>query len=98
MSFAAWVAKNCRFASTESDNASFNDRNIVRQAIKMELDAISTYEQMASMVKSEKLKKVLLDVAKEEKNHAGEFEFVLGELDKEHAPAVEDGMEEAKEI
>jgi len=36
-----------------------------------ELDAINLYEQMAAMVKGKYLKKILLDIAKEEKTHVG---------------------------
>ncbi len=38
-----------------------------------ELDAINLYEQMANMTENEKIKKILLDIAKEEKTHVGEI-------------------------
>ena len=92
------VRKNCHFAMSEDDMAKLSDRTIARQAIVMEFQAVSSYEQMASQVKDSKLKKVLLDVAREEKVHAIEFETALGGLDKEHSEAVEEGKKEAEEI
>ncbi len=43
------------------------DKEILRVGMIAELDAISLYEQMAAMTESEDIKKVLLDIAKEEK-------------------------------
>jgi len=39
-----------------------------------ELDAINFYEQMAALTEDEGIRKVLLDIAKEEKTHMGEFQ------------------------
>ena len=49
------------------------DREIVRVGIIAELDAINLYEQLASMATDKNIKKILLDIAKEEKTHMGEF-------------------------
>lgn len=40
----------------------------IRIAIIAELDAINFYEQLARSVKDEKIKKVFLDIAREEKH------------------------------
>ena len=53
------------------------DKEILRAAIIAELDAVSLYEQLASMTKNDKLKTILLDIAKEEKTHVGEFQTLL---------------------
>jgi len=74
------------------------DREILRVAIIAELDAINLYEQMASFVKNEKLRKVLLDIAKEEKTHVGEFLAVLVSLDEEQEKELESGREEVEEL
>jgi rubrerythrin len=63
-----------------------------------ELDAINLYEQMANLTENADLKQVLLDIAKEEKEHVGEFEYLLLELDKQQAEEMEDGKEEVKEL
>lgn len=38
-----------------------------------ELDAVNLYEQLAAMTDDKNIKKVLFDIAKEEKTHVGEF-------------------------
>jgi len=72
------------------------DSEILRIGLIAELDAISLYEQLAAMTTSEKIKKVLLDIAKEEKTHAGEFQSLLLEIDKEQEKELEKGKEEVK--
>ena len=53
------------------------DKEILRTGIIAELDAINLYEQMAAMTKDNDIKKILLDIAKEEKTHVGEFFTLL---------------------
>ncbi|MBD3282057.1 MAG: rubrerythrin [Candidatus Portnoybacteria bacterium] len=74
------------------------DKEILRASIIAELDAINLYEQMAAMTENEDLKKVLLDVAKEEKEHVGEFETLLLRADKEQAEEAEEGRKEVEEM
>ena len=49
------------------------DKEILRAGIIAELDAISFYEQMAALTENEDIRKILLDIAREEKTHVGEF-------------------------
>lgn len=74
------------------------DREILRVAVMAELDAINLYEQLADATESEEVKKVLLDVAKEEKTHVGEFQALLLEMDKEQEEELKKGKDEVKEI
>ncbi len=74
------------------------DLQILRTGIIAELDAINLYEQMAAMAKNEKIKKVLLDIAREEKAHVGEFQTMLFELDKEQVKEFEEGKKEIEEM
>ena len=53
------------------------DKEILRAGIIAELDAINLYEQMAATAKNTNIKKILLDIAKEEKTHVGEFLTLL---------------------
>ena len=73
-------------------------KEVLRAAIIAELDAINLYEEMAAMVEDEIVKKVLLDVAEEEKVHVGEFQALLLELDEEQAEALEKGRKEVGEL
>ena len=74
------------------------DREILRVAVIAELDAISLYEQLATATDNEDIKKVLLDVAKEEKTHVGEFQTLLLKEDKQQVEELEKGKEEVEEI
>jgi rubrerythrin len=74
------------------------DKEILRSAIIAELDAINLYEQMAALASKESLRKVLFDIAKEEKTHVGEFQTLLLLEDKEQEHELEEGKEEVEEI
>ena len=74
------------------------DKEILRAAVIAELDAINLYEQMANMTKSENLKEVLLDIAKEEKTHVGEFQALLLKEDKEQEQELAKGKAEVDEL
>ncbi len=68
------------------------DNEILRIGVIAELDAINLYEQLAS------LKKVFLNIAKEEKTHVGEFLTLLLIKDKEGERELKKGKEEIKEL
>lgn len=74
------------------------DREILRAGIIAELDAINLYEQMAAMTDNKKIRKVLFDIAKEEKTHVGEFQTLLLMFDKEQERELEEGKKEVKDI
>jgi rubrerythrin len=74
------------------------NKEILRAAILAELDAINLYEQMASLTNDENLKKVFLDVAREEKTHIGEFQAMLLRIDEEQAKELDAGWDEVEEL
>ena len=74
------------------------DKEILRIGMIAELDAVSLYEQLASMTENNDIKKVLLDIAKEEKTHLGEFLALLLKIDEEQKDELEKGKEEVEEI
>jgi len=74
------------------------DREILRAAIIAELDAINLYEQMADMSQNKNIRKLLLDVAKEEKTHVGEFQTLLLRQDPQQKDELEEGKKEFKEL
>lgn len=74
--------------------STFTDLEILRVGMIAELDAINLYEQMAACTNNKNLRSVLLDVAKEEKTHLGEFESLLLELDTEQADELAAGKKE----
>ena len=76
----------------------FLDCEILRVAMIAELDAINLYEQLAATTENENIRKVLLDVAKEEKTHVGEFQALLLKEDTEQVEELEKGKKEVEEI
>jgi len=74
------------------------DKEILRAALIAELDAINLYEEMAALAKNQNIKKVLFDIAKEEKEHVGEFQTLLLMFDKEQVEQLKEGKEEVEEL
>jgi rubrerythrin len=74
------------------------DKEILRAAIIGELDAINLYEEFANMTDNEDLKKVLMDVAGEEKTHVGEFQTMLLRMDNEQVIELAKGKNEVEEL
>ena len=74
------------------------NKEILRTAIIAELDAINLYEQMAYMTDNDDLRKVLLDVAREEKTHVGEFQTMLLKDDEEQVEELSHGEKEIHEL
>jgi len=74
------------------------DNVILRAAIMAEMDAINLYEQMAALTDNEDIRKVILDIAMEEKIHVGEFQTMLLRLDQEQVKGLEHGKKEVEEL
>jgi rubrerythrin len=74
------------------------DKEILRAGVIAEMDAINLYEQMAAIAKDKNLKKILLDIAKEEKTHVGEFLTLLLGKDREQEVELEEGKKEVEEL
>jgi rubrerythrin len=73
------------------------DKEILRLGIIAELDAVSLYEQMAANAQDERVKKIMLHTAKEEKTHVGEFQALLLMIDKEQKEELVAGEKELME-
>ena len=84
--------------SLESVKTEDLDREILRTGIIAELDAINLYEQMAAMAKSNDIRKILFDIANEEKTHVGEFLTLLQREDREQEVELEKGKKEVEEL
>ncbi|MBU7016251.1 MAG: rubrerythrin [Theionarchaea archaeon] len=74
------------------------DKEIVRVGIIAELDAINLYEQLAALAKNDDIRKILLDIAGEEKTHMGEFQALLLRMDEEQVRELEKWREEVEEL
>jgi rubrerythrin len=69
----------------------------IRFMIAAEYEAIQIYVQLAESIDNQLAKEVLMDIADEEKVHAGEFLRLLHELDPEEEKFYAEGKEEVEE-
>jgi rubrerythrin len=74
------------------------DREILRAALIAELDAINLYEQMAGLTQNSSLRRILRDVAREEKTHVGEFQALLLMEDREQERELGEGRKEVEAL
>lgn len=74
------------------------NKEILRAGMIAELDAINLYEQLAALTTDKNIRTILLDIAKEEKTHVGEFQALLLKIDKEQAEELEEGRKEVEEL
>jgi rubrerythrin len=74
------------------------NKEILRVAIIAELDAVNLYEQMATLTENQHIKMILLDIAKEEKTHVGEFQALLLMNDKQQEKELNEGKKEVEEL
>jgi rubrerythrin len=70
----------------------------IRFMIAAEYEAIQLYQQTAESADNELAKEVLIDIANEEKEHAGEFLRLLRELDADEENFYKEGYEEVEEM
>lgn len=79
----------------------FNDRELlraIRQSIAAEHEAVHLYEVIADSTNNGTVKKVMQDIAKEEKVHAHEFQNLLNMLDGEEKESQEQAKKEVEEL
>ncbi|WP_029688523.1 ferritin family protein [Thermoanaerobacter sp. A7A] len=70
----------------------------IRFMVAAEYEAIQLYTQLAEATDNELAKAVLMDIADEEKVHAGEFLRLLKELAPDEEKFYEEGAKEVEEI
>ena len=69
----------------------------IRFSIAAEYEAIQLYEQLACSINNKMVKEVLLDIANEEQEHAGEFMKILEILSPEEIKNYDAGKSEVEE-
>lgn len=69
----------------------------IRLMIAAEYEAIQLYQQLAESTDNVLAQKVLIDIADEEKVHAGEFLRLLEELDPDEMRFYREGAQEVEE-
>ena len=87
------------FAGLSKDRKLTNAELIrsIRFMIAAEYEAVQLYTQLAESIDNKLAIEVLMDIADEEKVHAGEFLRLLKELDPEEEKFYAEGAEEVEE-
>jgi rubrerythrin len=88
----ASIQKEGRFLSFEEL------KRAVHQMIATEHEAVHLYTQLVDSTDNEMVKKVILDIANEEKVHIGEFLKLLFKLDPKEKDFYKQGFEEVEKI
>ncbi len=70
----------------------------IRYSIAAEFEAIQLYEELRDSIDNEQAKKMLTEVAGDEKEHVGNFLYLLKLLEPEEEKYYMDGFEEAKKV
>jgi rubrerythrin len=88
------------FSGLNNDRKVTHDELVraIRFNVAAEYEAIQLYMQLAESTDNELAKAVLVDVANEEKEHAGEFLRLLKELDPNEEDFYRKGYEEVEEM
>ena len=88
------------FTVMKSDRKLTNEELVraIRFMIAAEYEAIQLYQQTAESTDNALAKEVLIDIANEEKEHAGEFLRLLHELDPDEDKFYKEGYEEVEEM
>ena len=88
------------FSSLKNDRMLTDEELIrsIRFMVAAEYEAIQLYMQLAESTDNELAKDVLIDIADEERVHAGEFLRLLNELDPDEQKYYDDGAKEVEEI
>lgn len=66
----------------------------IRKRLEEEYDAINNYMKMLPHTSEDWVKKIIEDIANEEKAHVGELEYILYKLSPEEKKNVDKGKEE----
>lgn len=86
------------FRETPKHDEAVTDKEMLRQAVIAELDAVNLYQFLAKKAADWRVKKVLRAVAKEEQHHIHEFEKLLEIIDKEYHKQEDHAEEELEDM
>jgi len=70
----------------------------LRKDLSAEEEAASLYAAHAEMTDDKSIKKILLDIADEERVHVGEFQALINKLAKDEEKLLAKGMKEAEKL
>ena len=70
----------------------------IRFSIASEYEAIQIYEEIAESIDNEDAKKLLNEVAEDERGHVGNFSYLLNMLSPQDEESLKEGKDEAIKI
>lgn len=77
---------------------SINDAKLIRLSIMEELKAINDYIERAEKCENDVVRKVLFDIAEEERVHFGELEMMLEAVDPSHETSEDEAEDEIEDM
>ncbi len=88
------------FAGMKADRTLSNSELVraIRYSMAAEFEAIQLYMQLAESTDNKLAKTVLVDIANEEREHAGEFLRLLQEIEPDEKKWYDNGFEEVEEM
>ena len=93
-----YLRKNRNLVEDADRFETMDDQNILRAGMVAELETVNLYMGFAAKTKNPKIRKVILDIAYEEKVHIQEFEDLLFEIDSDYTNAADQAEKEHKEL
>jgi rubrerythrin len=91
------IAQNLQFVKTPEELDERETSRAIRDAIINEQLAIQQYEAIVDAVSDDKVKKVLQEIADEERVHVGELLALLNLSSAKEAEFLEDGAKEVNQ-
>jgi rubrerythrin len=85
-----------KLMNEDHDLKGCSDLQLLRKGMVEELKAINLYEKMAGVAKDGRVRDMFMDIAHEEKVHAGEFEALMEKMDSTWEEAEEEAEEELR--
>lgn len=79
-------------------DVSMSPTDLIRQLMAEEQDAVISYTERAKQVEDPLIRQTFLDIAEEEKEHAGELSELLSRFDPQEDSAQESGAEEVDDM
>ncbi|MFW5879942.1 MAG: ferritin family protein [bacterium] len=95
------IIKTAQHLQNVETRTPFDEREVtraIRDAIIAEEDATKQYEVIVDSTKNKLVKKVLQDIANEEKVHVGELQKLLNILLNNEKNFIQEGMEEVEKM
>lgn len=87
--------------SVKKNDRKLNNEELIRAirfSIAGEYEAIQLYEEIAETIDNEEAKRLLNEIAGDERVHAGNLYYLLNLISPEDAKGHKEGAEEAEEI